>query len=399
MTNSVMPTSGRLPLTGIKVVEFTHMVMGPTAGVILADLGAQVIKVEPLGGDNTRRLKGSGAGYFSMYNRNKQSVCLDIKSPEGKDVALSLLKEADVLLENFRPGAMDKLGLGYEQLKTINPRLIYCSLKGFLSGPYAHRTALDEVTQMMGGLAYMTGLPDKPMRAGSSVIDITGGMFGVIGILAALEERHHTHEGKNVTCSLYETTAFMVGQHMAQQAVTGEAPPPMSVRRSAWAIYDIFHCANDEQVFIGVVSDTQWRIFCDAFDLKEFALDQTLALNNGRVAQRERILPVINAVFATLSKAELMAKLEKSGLPFAPINKPSDLFDDPHLNAGGLVDVTLPDGVKTKLPGLPLEMNSERMPLRHDIPTDKGNSVATLKDAGFSDEDIKKLLALGVVRA
>ena len=399
MTNSVMPNSGRLPLSGIKVVEFTHMVMGPTAGVILADLGAQVIKVEPLGGDNTRRLKGSGAGYFSMYNRNKQSVCLDIKSAEGKDVALSLLKEADILLENFRPGAMDKLGLGYEQLKTINPRLIYCSLKGFLSGPYAHRTALDEVTQMMGGLAYMTGLPDKPMRAGSSVIDITGGMFGVIGILAALEERHHTHEGKNVTCSLYETTAFMVGQHMAQQAVTGEAPPPMSVRRSAWAIYDIFHCANNEPVFIGVVSDTQWRIFCDAFDLKEFALDQTLALNNGRVAQRERILPVINAVFATLSKTELMAKLEKSGLPFAPINKPSDLFDDPHLNAGGLVDVTLPDGVKTKLPALPLEMNSERMPLRHDIPTDKGNSVATLKDAGFSDEDIKKLLALGVVRA
>ena len=216
MTNSVMPNSGRLPLSGIKVVEFTHMVMGPTAGVILADLGAQVIKVEPLGGDNTRRLKGSGAGYFSMYNRNKQSVCLDIKSAEGKDVALSLLKEADILLENFRPGAMDKLGLGYEQLKGINPRLIYCSLKGFLSGPYAHRTALDEVTQMMGGLAYMTGLPDKPMRAGSSVIDITGGMFGVIGILAALEERHHTHEGKNVTCSLYETTAFMVGQHMAQ---------------------------------------------------------------------------------------------------------------------------------------------------------------------------------------
>ncbi|MDO6841576.1 MAG: CaiB/BaiF CoA transferase family protein [Paraglaciecola chathamensis] len=399
MTNSVMPNSGRLPLSGIKVVEFTHMVMGPTAGVILADLGAQVIKVEPLGGDNTRRLKGSGAGYFSMYNRNKQSVCLDIKSAEGKDVALSLLKEADILLENFRPGAMDKLGLGYEQLKGINPRLIYCSLKGFLSGPYAHRTALDEVTQMMGGLAYMTGLPDKPMRAGSSVIDITGGMFGVIGILAALEERHHTHEGKNVTCSLYETTAFMVGQHMAQQAVTGEAPPPMSVRRSAWAVYDIFQCANNEQVFIGVVSDTQWRIFCEAFDLIEFAQDQSLAQNNGRVAQRERILPVINAVFATLSKTELMAKLEKSGLPFAPINKPSDLFEDPHLNAGGLVDVTLPDGVKTKLPGLPLEMNNERMPLRHDIPTDKGNSVATLKDAGFSDDDIEKLLSLGVISA
>ena len=394
-----MTNSERLPLTGIKVIEFTHMVMGPTAGVILADLGAEVIKVEPLGGDNTRRLKGSGSGYFSMYNRNKQSICLDIKSPEGKSVALSLLKDADILLENFRPGAMDKLGLGYEQLKSVNPRLIYCSLKGFLSGPYEHRTALDEVTQMMGGLAYMTGLPDKPMRAGSSVIDITGGMFGVIGILAALEERHHTNEGKSVTCSLYETTAFMVGQHRAQQAVTGEAPPPMSVRRSAWAIYDIFQCANNEQVFIGVVSDTQWRIFCEAFDLKEFALDQSLALNNGRVAQRERILAVINEVFANIGKVELMAKLEKSGLPFAPINKPSDLFDDPHLNAGGLLEVTLPDGTKTKLPGLPLEMNNERMPLRHDIPKDTGNSVATLKGAGFSDDDIKKLQSLGIIEA
>jgi crotonobetainyl-CoA:carnitine CoA-transferase CaiB-like acyl-CoA transferase len=397
--NKRMTNSERLPLTGIKVVEFTHMVMGPTAGVILADLGAEVIKVEPLGGDNTRRLKGSGSGYFSMYNRNKQSIFLDIKSPEGKAVATSLLKDADILLENFRPGAMDKLGLGYEQLKSINPRLIYCSLKGFLSGPYEHRTALDEVTQMMGGLAYMTGLPDKPMRAGSSVIDITGGMFGVIGILAALEERHHTNEGKSVTCSLYETTAFMVGQHMAQQAVTGEAPPPMSVRRSAWAIYDIFHCVNNEQVFIGVVSDTQWRIFCEAFDLKELALDQTLALNNGRVAQRERILPVINRVFAKLNKDELMAKLEKSGLPFAPINKPSDLFDDPHLNAGGLLNVTLPDGTKTKLPGLPLEMNNKRMPLRHDIPKDTGNSVATLKGAGFSEDDIKKLQSLGIIEA
>lgn len=393
-----MTISKTLPLAGIKVIEFTHMVMGPTAGVILADLGADVIKVEPLGGDNTRRLKGSGAGYFAMYNRNKKSVNIDIKSAEGKNIALSLIKDADILLENFRPGAMDKLGLGFEQLKALNPRLIYCSLKGFLSGPYAHRTALDEVTQMMGGLAYMTGLPDKPMRAGSSVIDITGGMFGVIGILAALEERHRTNKGKYVTSSLYETTAFMVGQHMAQEAVTGEAPPPMSIRRSAWAIYDVFSCANNEQVFIGVVSDSQWRIFCDAFGLDEFAKDESLANNNGRVAQRERILPVINQLFSTIDKHTLMAKLEKSGLPFAPIAKPSDLFEDPHLNAGGLINITLPDGSKTKLPGLPLEMDNERMPLRHDIPSDQNNSVATLQSAGFSEQEIDKLISLGVIR-
>jgi len=393
-----MTTPKALPLTGIKVIEFTHMVMGPTTGVIMADLGADVIKVEPIAGDNTRRLKGSGAGYFSMYNRNKKSLCLDIKSAEGNQVALDLIKEADVLIENFRPGAMDKLGFGFDDLIKANPKLIYCSLKGFLSGPYAHRTALDEVTQMMGGLAYMTGLQDKPMRAGSSVIDITGGMFGVIGILAALEERHKTGKGKQVTSSLYETTAFMVGQHMAQQAVTGEIPPPMSVRRSAWAVYDIFKCANNEQVFVGVVSDTQWRIFCEAFQLDNLAQDESLDKNNGRVSQRERILPEINAAFAKLSKEALMDKLEKSGLPFAPINKPADLFDDPHLNAGGLIEVTLPSGEKTKLPAIPLEMDKQRFELRNDIPTDSGNSISTLKGAGFSEEDINKLINLGVIR-
>jgi crotonobetainyl-CoA:carnitine CoA-transferase CaiB-like acyl-CoA transferase len=393
-----MSTTKQLPLSGLKVIEFTHMVMGPAAGLILADLGADVIKIEPLNGDNTRRLKGSGAGYFSMYNRNKKSLCLDIKSEEGLALALSLIEGVDVVLENFRPGAMDKLGLGYNDLSTLNPKLIYCSLKGFLSGPYSHRTALDEVTQMMGGLAYMTGLPGKPMRAGSSVIDITGGMFGAIGVLAALEERHKTGLGKMVTSSLYETTAFMVGQHMAQQMVTGEAPPPMSVRRSAWAIYDIFDCANNEQVFLGVVSDTQWRMFCEAFELTEFAADKSLDSNNGRVTQRDKILPKIIKLFATMEKSELMNRLEKSGLPFAPINKPSDLFDDPHLNAGGLVEVTLPCGTKTKLPGLPLEMNNERFALREDIPSDNGNSIATLQKAGFDQAQIDKLIEIGVVR-
>ncbi len=386
------------PLAGINVVEFTHMVMGPTTGVILADLGANVIKIEPLGGDNTRRLKGSGAGYFAMYNRNKQSVRLDIKSKEGKETALKLIENADVLIENFRPGAMAKLGLGYEQLQKLNSRLIYCSLKGFLSGPYEHRTALDEVTQMMGGLAYMTGLPDKPMRAGSSVIDITGGMFGVIGVLAALEERHRTNKGKQVTSSLYETTAFLVGQHMAQEAVLGEAPPPMSVRRSAWAIYDIFECANHDQVFIGVVSDTQWRIFCETFGLTEMGNDASLAENNGRVAQRDRILPEIKRLFLTLSKSELMDRLEKSGLPFAPINKPTDLFTDVHLNSGGLLEVTLPNGDVTKLPNLPIELDNQRCGLRHDIPRELGTSINTLESAGFTRAQIDELLALGVIK-
>jgi crotonobetainyl-CoA:carnitine CoA-transferase CaiB-like acyl-CoA transferase len=392
------------PLEGIRVIEFTHMVMGPTVGVILADLGAEVIKVEPLGGDNTRRLGGSGAGYFPMYNRNKKSVCVDLKSPEGVEVVHRLVADADVVIENFRPGAMDRLGFGYEQLSALNPRLVYCSLKGFLSGPYEQRTALDEVTQMMGGLAYMTGLPDRPMRAGSSVIDITGGMFGVIGILAALERRHRTGQGEQVTSSLFETTAFMVGQHMAQQAVSGEVPPPMSVRRSAWSVYDIFETADGERVFVGVVSDTLWQRFCDAFGLAEFAADPGLAKNNDRVRQRERILPVIEALFRDLDKDTLMARLESAGVPFAPINRPADLFDDPHLNAtGALQPVTLTDGENagqtTRLPALPLELHGEKFTLRRDIPRAGEHTREVLAALGYDEERIAALVADGRVAA
>ncbi|TXS91989.1 CoA transferase [Parahaliea maris] len=391
-------TNTSLPLKNIKVVELSHMVMGPATGVILADLGAEVIKIEPLKGDNTRRLKGSGAGYFPMYNRNKRSLCLDLKSEEGLEVVRTLIAQADVVIENFRPGALAAMGLDYETLSRAHPGLIYCSLKGFLSGPYQHRTALDEVAQMMGGLAYMTGLPDKPMRAGSSVIDITGAMFGVIGILAALEERHASGRGKFVTSALFETTAYMVGQHMAQCAVSGEAPPPMSIRRSAWGVYDTFEAADGEKVFVAVVSDTQWRQFCLDFGLEEFANDPSLAANSGRFEQRDRIIPAISEVFASLSKASLMEKLDHTGLPYAPINRPEDLFDDPHLNAHGLLDIHLPDGSQTKLPALPIEMNGERFGLRYDPPAEAGDTRATLKAAGFDQDSIDKLVTLGVLR-
>ena len=388
------------PLDGMTVVEFTHMVMGPTVGVILADLGAEVIKVEPLKGDNTRRLKGSGAGYFAMYNRNKSSVCLDLKSAEGLAAARKIIDRSDVIVENFRPGAMDKLGLGYDTLKASNPGLIYCSLKGFLSGPYEHRTALDEVTQMMGGLAHMTGLPDKPMRAGSSVVDITGGMFGVIGILAALEERHRTGTGKHVTSSLFETTAFMVGQHIAQQGVLGEEPPPMSVRRSAWSVYDIFSSSDGGKVFVGVVSDTLWQRFCEEFGLAEFATDPDMADNNSRVRHRDQILPRLESLFSSMDKTEMMARLDRSGIPFAPINKPIDLVSDPHLvQGGGLVDVTLENGEAIRLPGLPLEFDGAKPVLRKDLPQPGEGGVAHLIALGFTREELDQLRTQGVMIA
>lgn len=382
-----------LPLAGIKVIEFTHMVMGPAVGVILADMGATVIKVEPIGGDQTRHLRGSGAGYYPMFNRNKNSICLDLKSPEGLDVAKKLVESADVVIENFRPGTLAKLGLGYEALSATNPGLIYCSAKGFLSGPYEKRTALDEVTQMMGGLAYMTGPPGRPLRAGASVVDITGGMFGAIGVLGALQKRQRTGKGAQITCSLYETTAFLVGQHMAQQAVTGQEAKPMPVRLAAWAVYDVFETANEgEQLFVGVVSDSQWKTFCEAFDLHDLLNNPELETNNQRTGKRDVIIPVVREMFQKKTRAELVEKLETIGLPFAPIAKPADLFDDPHLNTGGLLPITMPNnGEKTKLPALPIEFEGSRFGVFHDVPTVGEDTDQILADIGLDAETIAKL--------
>jgi len=390
------------PMRGIKVVEFTHMVMGPTAGVILGDLGADVIKVEPLAGDNTRRLKGSGAGYFPMYNRNKRSIAVDLKKPQGQSIARQLIQSADIVLENFRTGTMAKLGLDYASLKADHPGLIYCSLKGFLSGPYENRVALDEVTQMMGGLAYMTGLPDRPLRAGSSVIDITGGMFGVIAILSALHRRRETGEGSHVTSALFETTAFLVGQHMAQQAVSGEAPPPMSVRQSAWAVYDIFELDSGERLFVGIVSDTLWQRFCEEFGLSEWAADASLATNAGRGAERERLLTAIRTLFAPLSLEVLSERLDRAGLPFSPINTPGDLFDDPHLTtSGGLLPVHLTDGDRAgeaaTLPRLPVEFGQHKPPLHRDLPEAGAHNHEVLKELGLDDQTIADLARDGIL--
>ena len=374
------------PLSGIKVIEMTHMVMGPAIGAILGDLGADVIKIEPLTGDKTRKLKASGSGYFLTYNRNKRSLALDVKTPEGKDIVLKLLSTADVFIENFRPGAMDNLGFSYSELQKTNPGLIYCSAKGFLNGPYQHRTALDEVAQMMGGLAYMTGPPGRPLRAGSSVIDIMGGMYGVIAILAALEERHRTKKGQKVTSALFENVVYLMGQHMAQTATTGSAPPPMSVRVSAWAVYDIFETKGDDQIFVGVVSDSQWKMFCESFELTDFISDKDMEVNSGRVEKRDVIIPILQNLFKTYTKVELMEKLEKTGLPFAPINTPEDLFNDPHLNvSGGLLDIDIPDGGSTKLPAIPIEMNDRRFGVHHQAPRVGEHSHEILTELGFDE--------------
>jgi crotonobetainyl-CoA:carnitine CoA-transferase CaiB-like acyl-CoA transferase len=388
-----------LPLEGVRVVEFSHMVMGPTCGLVLGDLGADVIKVEPPGrGDNTRRLPGAGAGFFITFNRNKRSVSLDLSNSRGLAFARDLVARSDVLIENFRPGRMDEIGLGYAALAPLNPRLIYCSLKGFLAGPYEHRPALDEVVQMMGGLAYMTGPPGRPLRAGAPVNDMMGGMFAVIGILAALHERARTGAGQHVQSSLYENVAFLVASSMAQFAVTGKPANPMPDRISAWAVYDVFETRDGLQIFVGVVTDTQWRTFCDVFNQPVLAADGALATNPQRVAARERLIPMLRTLFKAFTRDQMVAMCEQAKLPYAPIRRPDELFDDPQLNVpGGMVDVSLPDGRVTRVPALPLQFGGQRLGRRRDIPRAGEHSVAIAQELGMDRSAIEALIASGVL--
>ncbi len=397
--NSETATSANpLPLAGVRVVEFTHMVMGPTCGMVLADLGAEVIKVEPLEGDSTRKLLGSGAGFYPLFNRNKKSIALNLQSVQGREVALRLIATADVVSENFKSSTMQKLGLDYASLRKLDERLIYVSHKGFLPGPYDHRTALDEVVQMMGGLAYMTGRPGDPLRAGSSVNDIMGGMFGAIGALAALMQRSTTGKGQEVQSALFENNILLVAQHMMQFAVTGKAPAPMPERISPWGIYDVFSVKDGEQIFLAVVGDRQWKTFCEAFGYTDLFADPRTTTNNDRVLARDWLIPELRTRLAGFSRAELSQRFEQVGLPFAPITDPQHLFDDPHLQAtGGLAPMELPDGRKTQVPLLPLTLNGERLGLRLDPPKLGEHADELMRSLGYNVSQIAELRAQGVV--
>jgi crotonobetainyl-CoA:carnitine CoA-transferase CaiB-like acyl-CoA transferase len=396
------PATHPLPLTGLRVVEFTHMVMGPTCGMVLADMGAEVIKVEPIEGDRTRHLLGAGTGFFPMFNHNKKSIGIDLHQPQGAEVARKLAASADVVLENFKPGTLAKYGLDYAALSEVNQRLIYVTHKGFLPGPYEHRTALDEVVQMMGGLAYMTGRPGDPLRAGTSVNDIMGGMFGAIGALGALIQRGITGKGQEVQSALFENNVFLVGQHMLQYAMTGKPAAPMPARISPWAVYDVFTVKDGEQLFLAAVSDAQWATFCDALGLADLKADTRYATNNDRVRQRPILMPILRERLANRSAAELTALLEAHELPFAPIRKPEELFGDEHLLAtGGLADITLPDGeragqtVQTAL--FPFTMGGQRLGVRTSPPTLGQHTQPLLTGLGYSAEAVQVLRSGHVV--
>ena len=395
------PPSG--PLSGIKVLDFGHTIMGPCAGLLLADLGADVVKVEPTDGDATRRLPGFAAGFFATYNRNKRSIALDLKRPEGQAALHRLAANADVLLENFAPGTIDRLGCGWHQLEKINPRLIYLSLKGYLAGPYENRGALDEVVQMQTGLAYMTGPPGKPLRMGAPIIDILGAVFGVVAVLAALRDRERTGRGQRVSSALFESATFLVGTHIAGSAVTGQPMPPMPARKGAWGVYDVFNTADRQQVFVAVTSDGHWQRFCDKFGFSDLAADNRLASNASRSLEREWLIPELESRLARFSMLTLMQDCEAANVPCARVNRPDDLGSDPHLLAGGALLATalssLGGGPLVGLPALPLEFGNARarLELARQPPRIGEHGGEVLREAGFGEAEIGRLIATGVL--
>lgn len=390
------------PLKGIRVLEFSHTIMGPCAGLLLADLGADVIKVEPgPDGDKTRYLPGFAAGFFATFNRNKRSVVINLKTEEGRLVAHELTKNADIVLDNYGPGTMTKLGCDWQQLKEINPKLVYLSLKGFLKGPWQDRPALDEVVQFHSGLAYMTGPPDQPIRAGASIVDILGAVFGVTGALAALRQRDITGIGQRVGSSLFESAAFMMASHIAGGASMGEKVPPMTARKGAWGVYDVFKSKDNEPLFIGVTSDAQWLRFCDEFGLSELKADESLATNPQRTIARESLLPKLVTFFATISLERMVEGCRRADVSWSPVGTPEDLLTNEQLQVpGGLLDVALQSvSAEVPLPGLPLEFGDtrDRIGLKRQPPELGEHTHEVLREYHYSDDEIEQLRSVGAV--
>ncbi len=388
------------PLAGLKVIELSHTVMGPTAGLVFAELGADVIKVEPAPhGDHTRALGGFAAGFFATFNRNKRGLALDLKQPKGQATLHRLVSGADVVIENYAPGTMERLGCGYETLARINPRLVYLALKGYLAGPYEHRPALDEVVQFHVGLAYMTGPTGQPLRAGASIVDILGAVFGVVAAQAALREREITGKGQRVSSALFESAAFLMGTHMGGVAATGLPAMPMPERRGAWAIYEVFTTADGGQLFIGVTSDQQWVRFTEAFGLRDLAADPRLHTNAMRGQERSWLIPTLKKIFGKLPQREVMRLCESANISWAPVGQPADLFSDAHLLAsGGLLDVLVPrlgasESQKVGLPALPVEFGTarERPGLRRQPPRLGEHNEEVLREFGFASWEVAAL--------
>jgi len=390
----------RLPLEGMRVIEMGQIVAGPTAGLIFGDMGAEVIKVEPPGSGGPSRPGNQRNGSFFFLNRNKRSIVLDLASPDGHQIAMRLIGGADVLIENMAPGTMARLGLGYTKLHVEFPRLVYCSIKGYLTGPYQSRPLMDEPGQMAAGLAYMTGPPGQPLRAGASVVDIGAAAFAVIGVLTALRERDKTGQGQHVTGGLFETALFYVGQHMSWAQLTGKEPQPMSVARSEVrpAIDDLFTCKDGRQAFIGIVSDGQWRRVCSVLELEDLAANPKFEHNAGRLENRQMLMERIGTAVSKLDSHDVVEMLVNAGVIGAPLHTPLSVLEDPHVMADGRTLSVQIGKVAGRLPPMPLETSDYSFGVRRSAPANAGEHTReVLLELGYRADELDALARKGVL--
>ena len=393
-----------LPLKGVRVLELSHIVAGPSAGLILGDLGADVVKIEHPSVGDTARSNSSNGATFLTYNRNKRYLALDLKGAKGREVFERLVKTSDVVLDNFAPDALNRLGLGYEWGCKVNPRIIYCSIKGFLPGPYSDRPFLDELAQMAGGLAYLTGLKDQPMRAGASITDIGAASYGVMGILAALYRRQITGRGDYIESGLYETIVFWISQYVTRAQLTGTNPPARGSRSSGmgqamgWGVYQLFATSGGRKIFIAVTANRHWKALCDVLGFGDWKNAAEFGSNKKRSAEKVRIAERITEVVKLCDFDDLSDRLYKAGVPFAPVNTPLDLLEEKHLKEGDRwMPVRIP-GRDLKVPKIPFAMlTTEDFSVRENPGPLGEHTDSILSELGYSDSEIEALKTSDVV--